>query len=398
MAKIGENIKRVRAKQGITQDDLARKILAVVLLATTPLSPVPPTSKNVLKLSPPFKGVYLGTWNQDGVGRKLFENMVGRMAPLFGGGFDTDCKDGGTEGTMPKIDIACREARFNNGYLSTYGIETYVRGEDAEIISPIPQGKITPQDIIDGKVDAELQEIAKAIADSGKPILWLYHEEPYLQFGGYGEDGTFPLPLCDRTPGCSLTEMFGDKSKKDGPERYIALARHIHNIVEGEIKRLGRESPIVWVMGALSTGELNYSGFYTEYYPGNNYVDWHAFNWYPMEKEGAKITQYESISQSPGWKEALVLDPGKPILIREFGVSSLQGDRSAWFQAFFNDVRANPAMKNLAGFIYWQEDIRYQQGEPIRTRIPLTVTEENVWKQEVKEYPDYWNSTLRFAE
>ena len=356
------------------------------------------TLEKTLRLLPPSKGVYLGAWNQDGVGRKLFEEMVGRRAPIIGGGYDTDCQDRGTEGTKPKIDIACREARFKNGYVSTYTIETYALNEDSDSTSPLPE-KVTPQDIIDGKVDAELKEVARAIANFGKPILWLYHREPFLQFGGYGPDGTWPRPLCDRFPQqCNRTALFGTPQKPDGPERYIAVARHIHDLVESEIKRLGKESPIIWVMGALSTGELNYPGFYTEYYPGNVYVNWHAFNWYPMETEGASLNRYQSISKSPGWKEAMTLDPSKPVLILEFGVSSLLGDRNKWFQAFFNDIRTNPAMENLAGFIYWQEEQRYQQGSAIRTRIPKTTAEENAWKEEIQKYPQYWNSALRFTD
>lgn len=356
----------------------------------------PQIVKEVFRLLPPQKGVYLGAWDQDGVGMEIFEKLIGRTAPLFGGRCN---QEGGAEGTRPTININCREEQFKKGYIHTYGIETYARKEDSKTISALPAGVVTPDDIIDGKIDTELKTIARSIANFGRPIFWLYHREPFLQFGGYGPDGTWPRPLCDKYPKqCNRTTIFGDKAKPDGPERYIASARHIHTVVESEIARLGSKSPIIWVMGALSEGERAYPGFYTEYFPGNQYVDWHAFNWYPLEKEGATIQRYESISQSPGWKEAVALDNKKPILIVEFGVSSLQGDRSGWFQSFFEDVRTNPAMKNLAGFIYWQEDVRYQQGESIRTRVPLTPAEERVWNEEVKAHPDYWNSILRFAE
>lgn len=283
--------------------------------------------------------------------------------------------------------------------MTNYSIEPYARKEDATTIQPVSPELITPQDIIAGKLDPELKAIARAIARYAKPIFWFYHNEPFLQFGGYGPDGTWPRPLCDRFPKqCDRARMFGNPKRPDGPERFIAFARHIHDVVEGEIRSAGKRSPIVWVMAALSMGEQNVPGFYSEYYPGNAYVDWHAFNWYPLEKDGASIGRYESISVSSGWKDAMALAPRKPVLIREFGVSSLEGDRSSWFEAFYKDVRTNSAMKNLAGFLYWQEGQRSQAGPSIRTRIPLAVDAETVrkaWQGELAAHPDYWHSDLR---
>lgn len=356
-------------------------------------SPIPPEDNGDQGV-PRKRGVFLGAWNQDG-GRETFEDMIGRRAPLVGGGFDTDCQDGGREGTRPKIDIACREARSTKGYVSTFAVETVVRVEDANGVREIPPDAITPQGILDGVIDADLRTAARLIAAFDKPIFWLYHREPLLQFGGYGADGTWPRPLCERNPNkCGMTAMFGDPAVEDGPERYRVVARHLYDTVENEIRAQGKKSKIIWVMGALSSWELEQRGFYTAWYPGSSYVDWHAFNWYPLEIGAKSIRKYESLSLTTGWQEAMALDPEKQVLILEFGVSANKGDRSAWFKSFFEDVRTNSAMKDLRGLIYWQEHARNQGGELIQTRVPKTEAESMVWRTEIEAYPDFWAPNL----
>lgn len=353
----------------------------------------------------PEVGIYLGAWNQDGKGRKLFEDLIGDKAPLWTPSFAGGCADeSGNEGTIPKINIKCREDLFAKGYATSYGIEAAAQNGEANSTIIDFTNKITPQDIIDGKVDAQLKEIAKQIAVSGKPIFWRYHREPFLQFGGYGPDGTWTLAMCDyhetREPFCNPKSMFGDINVLDGPERYIAMHKRIHDVVEGEIKQIGLQSTIIWVMGSVSEGERKIDGFYKSYYPGNDYVDWHSFNWYPDADNGCP-QGYNSISQDIGWKEAMELASDKPVLILEFGVPAVSDgcNRVPWFKSFFNDVHDNTEMKNLKGLIYWQESLDTNTGnyENLNTVLPQTNEEVEIWENEINENPQYWVSQLKIG-
>lgn len=350
----------------------------------------------------PEVGIYLGAWNQDGKGREMFEDIIGDKAPLWTGAFSGGCQnESGTEGTIPKINIKCREDLFAKGYVTTYGIETAVQKGEANSTIINFANKITPQDIIDGKIDLQLKEIARQIAVSGMPIIWNYHREPSLQFGGYGQDGTWTIAMCDyhetREPFCNTKSMFGDINVLDGPERYIAMHRHIHDVVEGEIKNTGLKSPIIWVMGAVSEGERKIEGFYKGYYPGNDYVDWHSFNWYPNAELGCPQI-YKSISTDAGWKEAMELASDKPVMILEFGVSASLKDcnRVPWFKSFFDDLHNNPEMKKIKGMIYWQESLDTDTGnfKNLNTILPQSAEESELWKNEIRQNPDFWLSSL----
>lgn len=364
-------------------------------LEAPPEPPRPPGSRGrpgLKILPPPGGGIYLGAYNYQNSGVSDFEAAVGKKVAIFPTGVGTSCRDGGTEGTLPRIDVACRERLWQQEYVSTYGIEALSR-----------RGAFSNQDIIDGRIDVELRQVARAIADWGRPIFWFYHREPRIQFGGYGPKGDLPRGLCAMEPPPGVPErvreptpeqlghrcnfdQYGDPRKLDGPERYVAVARRIHDVVEGEIRAMGKDSPITWVMGGIV--EHASPGFYTRHYPGESYVDWHAFDWYPWPPR-----EYVSLSASPGWREASRLAPDKPILLMELGVSHgegrrLEADRAAWFRAFFNDLRTNPAMRNLAALLYWQDTAA-------KARLSPSRPDARVWQEEIRAVPRFWHSQVK---
>lgn len=358
--------------------------------APSPEAPEP--GRGLKIIAPPGGGVYLGAYNHQNSGVAEFERALGTKAALFGMGVGTECRDGGTEGTLPNIDIRCREALWLKGYVTSYGIEAALKEGAA----------FTNQDLLDGRIDSALRQVARDIAHWGRPIFWFYQREPRFQFGGYGLKGNLRQGMCAMPPEARRAleppeptrqqlnhpcnyDQYGDRTRLDGPERYVAVARHIHDVVEDEIRRIGKESNITWVMGGVV--EYLSPGFYTQHYPGDSYVDWHAFDWYPWPP-----SEYTSLSRSPGWREAMRLAPHKPILLMEFGVShgegrSLSTVRATWFQSFVRDVSTNPAMKNLAAVLYWQ-DVH------AKTRLAPGYPDAGAWRREIEANPRFWHSRV----
>ena len=195
---------------------------------TPPPQPPPLQTSGLKIIAPQGGGIYLGAHNQEGDGLSEFEIALGQKVTIA----PSACPDGGTEGTLPKIDISCHESLWQKGYVTTFGIEV------------VMNGKFTNEDIVAGKIDNELKQVAREIANWGRPILWLYQREPMVQF-----------------PVLPSTVAKGDDAK---PQLYIDVHRHIHDVVENEIKVMGKQSTITWVMGGII--EYGFKGFYTSYY------------------------------------------------------------------------------------------------------------------------------------
>jgi len=362
-----------------------------------------------LKIIPPENGIYMGSWDW-GNGQKEFEQAIGKKAAFMcpkniKDKVSTTCVEGGTEGTKPKICIELHKACYSAGYAPIYGIE-YTSTE----------GPMLPQSIIDRSVDSEIKEVAREIKKFKKPIFWVFQREPMNQpawgfdGGGYGKNGLNKRgEILDETclgkdiEDCpelynqydssfgTNCDTLGEVMCLDGPERYRDAARHIHDLVESECSDC-----VTWVAGAGN--DFSENG-YKKYYPGNEYIDWHAFDIYFGYHP---YTKYASLSFLKAWSEAIEL-ADKPILILELGVwpetiveeemgdlKSKPIDRKKWFEDFFEDIKTNPGMKNLKGFIYWQRDfldvdLSIIEGDPAAS----------AWKREIDENPGFWLSNIQ---
>lgn len=361
-----------------------------------------------LKIVPPDRGVYLGAydWLEFGKtpGVAEFEKAVGKKAAIVR---PLTLKDiSGSDNPAVFFDVAGHEAAFQNGYATFYGIEYR-----------IPSAKTSPQAIINGALDGEIRQIASDIKSWGRPLFFVYQREPLVQpaskgvepgfdGGGYGKDGT--LTFSEATAGgqnlAEARNQYGDPNKWDGPERYVDAARHIHDLVESVAP--GR---VTWVMGGMvfmdmkshpEAGKIAAPTSYADFYPGDGYVDWHAFDIYPGDlnnPQALPVNQYVSMSSHVLWQEALQLG-AKPIMILEFGVfkkdrNGVENQRVAWFRKFFDDARTNPAMKSLAAFIYWQAGGDAYDGSD--TRIRAADPEAAAWADEMKAFPTFWYSDVR---
>ncbi len=323
-------------------------------------------------LPPAGGGVYLGVYNWAGDGLLKFEQVLGRKVAI---GNPYAMTDGGAEGSWPSFDAVGHERNWQAGYVTWFSVET-------SLGSPAPT--FTPQDVINGVIDTNLEAVARAIRNWGRPILWAYPREPSLQpgvgydGGGYGPSGT--LRRAQATgQGLSDTAAYGSPSKLDGPERYVDMCRHIHDVVAPIA------SNVTWVAGAIVSRQ---PGGYAQWYPGDAYADWHAINLYVgTESETVADTFAETIE--PDWSEALAIAPHKPVMLLEMGVGTfLLGDRSAWFTNFF--ASAKTTHPQLGAFIYWQSN-----ADGVDSRIAASDPAADDWSNEVNgASAAWWRSNL----
>lgn len=261
-------------------------------------------------IPPPNDGCYLGVYNWAGTGVETFEQIIGRKVAI---GDPYPTSGGGTENTWPSFNPAGHEQNWQAGYVTCIGIETG--------LGAFTDPKFIPQEVIDGKIDSFLIKMAQDIRDWGKPIFWMYPREPCCQ-PGFGYDGGGYGPIGDLTIEEALNQGYSDRAeyedstKLDGPERYVDMCQHIHDIMAPIA------SKITWVMGAIVARQ---NGAYTQWYPGDDYVDWHALDIYGGVG-GEEPTLYFSDIIEPDWSEALSINPNKPVIIVEFGVYKSGGD------------------------------------------------------------------------
>ena len=367
-----------------------------------------PTPTSGLKILAPDKGVYLGAYDFGGDGIKTFEQAIGTKVAI---GNPSYINDGGTENTLPCFDTAGHERAYQEGYTTTYEIEAALGCDKAGwCTKPL----FTPQDIINGKIDNELKQVAQEIKKWGRPIFWLYPREPICQPGLGYDGGGYGLNGLDNK--WELEEQGGDIYNQynspygtscntqedimclDGPERYRDMCRHVHDVVESVIP-----NHITWVMGAPAYWKW-VADNYDLYYPGDNYVDWHAFDAYPCGlKNGCPATdeptgtiQYEDFSDLTNvlntfFTKIKQVNPNKPIMFVEFGVGNMNGDRSQWFNEFFQAVKTTH--KQLGAFMYWQAG----QGafDNVVTRIEPSDPAAQAWQAEIQANPNFWLSSVK---
>ncbi len=192
------------------------------------------------------------------------------------------------------------------------------------------------QNIINGNFDNYIATYASDIKSWGKPI--------FLRWG-HEMNGTW-YPWDGSHSGGSTLNGFGDPNKADGPERYIAAYKRIHDIFEA----LGVDN-VVWIWCPNS---ISYPGDAwnqpENYYPGDDYVDWIGFDGYNF-----------GVSQSSSsWVTFLSLYNGiynkfknynKPMIIGEFGCSEIGGSKSMWIRDAYSYIKLlYPQIKAVTWF------------------------------------------------
>ncbi|MCY3024100.1 MAG: glycosyl hydrolase [Planctomycetota bacterium] len=198
------------------------------------------------------------------------------------------------------------------------------------------------RNILRGRFDADLRAWAAQARDFGSPLLVEWGTEcngAWFSWNGKWNGG-------------KSTRGFGDKTKPDGPERFVAAYRHIVEVMRG-----AGAANITWVWHVNATDGPQVPWNASElYYPGNDVVDWVAVSVYgpqtPLD-EGAPTFREQ---MDPCYARLDSLAPGKPVMLAEFGCTAgnpLVAPEN-WARAALSDILGG-RYPRLAGFSWWNE-------------------------------------------
>jgi len=182
--------------------------------------------------------------------------------------------------------------------------------------------------------------------------------------------------------------------KADGPERFRNAYRHIIDLFrEQEVNH------ITWFFVPDTIGpNRNYVSLLTEewnkqtnYYPGDDYIDWIGTNLYGAARKNATWKDFNTELELK-YQEIADITPNKPIALLEFGVveDHVSGNKSDWLQQTFETILAGDYL-NFKAISYWNDgwegaDMRIDSSEETLTTFRELINNER------------FISELRFSE
>ncbi len=198
---------------------------------------------------------------------------------------------------------------------------------------PLYYEKSMLPDIITGKYDDYIDKWAKDIRELKQPILLRFAQEMNVE--NFSWSGT-------RNGGAA-----------GGPEKYIAAYRHVHD----RLKAAGADN-VLWVWTPIKWGvPFEPWNHYTNYYPGDDYVDIVAmdeYNWGTSQSWG----QWKSFNEMYWqlYSELINLYPNKTLIIGEFSSSEKGGDKAQWIKDAFRDIKEK--YPRIKAFVWHHVDNR----------------------------------------
>ncbi len=163
---------------------------------------------------------------------------------------------------------------------------------------------------------------------------------------------------------------------------YVAAWQHIRHIFTS----IGAKN-ILWIWSPHPS-----YGWFNEFYPGDDYVDW----------VGVNILNYGTVAIWSKWwtfREMFgahypeLAKFGKPIMITEFGCLEVGGDRTTWFdQAFKSIPKEYPAVKALMFFHYSVDNTTTEQ------TVNWTILNDNKSMLTISRNIRNWPDSLKYPK
>lgn len=200
-----------------------------------------------------------------------------------------------------KFCASCAENLSDRGYTQvlTWMSKDYTRQPERD------QPEYSNKTIIEGDHDAYIREYARSVANWGKPIMIRFNHEMNGDWYPWGAD------------------VNGNK-----PGEYVAAWKHVHDIFQQE-----GATNVKWVWSPnVKAPVYNDTTPFSEYYPGDAYVDWIALDGYNFGTSYSWARWY-SLAEvfGPSYKEITALT-SKPLMIAEMGSSEAGGNKAAWIR------------------------------------------------------------------
>ena len=207
---------------------------------------------------------------------------------------------------------------------------------DRPYIQEADPDRFSLEEILAGKWDAYIDQWAIAAKETGIPIL--------VSWGLEMNGNWFPWA------GYFYGACTAGKSGLTGPETYKKAFRYVVDRV-----RARGASNIMWGFHANHfTYPQDPWNRMAEYYPGPEYVDWLGLSVYGKQFEDEAWGSFEDVMEA-GYKEICQLDPGKPVLVAEYGVGEFpsSGDKAEWLTGALDLIKTRYARVKAA--VYWHE-------------------------------------------
>ncbi|MBN1411997.1 MAG: hypothetical protein JW969_14205 [Spirochaetales bacterium] len=182
------------------------------------------------------------------------------------------------------------------------------------------------QDIIDGKYDGIYRKWGAGAKELGIPLIFRW---------GHEMNGKW-YTWCGAKNGGATLDGFGDPSRPDGPERYVAAYRRIHDIFDEE----GAMNAVwIWCPNIGPAFSSSWNDF-ENYYPGDEYVDWlgmDGYNWGNVKNHPGWVTFDEVFESMYAAMERI--NPDKPMIIGEFACTEKDGNKAEWITDAFDRIK-----------------------------------------------------------
>jgi endoglucanase len=204
---------------------------------------------------------------------------------------------------------------FASGYIPLVTWETWMNGVGYSL-----------DDIVNGVHDSMIRSRAQSSASIGQKF--------FLRWGHEMNGNWYPWDGSHNGANAAATA------------KYIAAYRHIHDlfVAAGGTNALWVFSPNVDSVPGDAWNQ------WSNYYPGDGYVDWMAFDGYNWGTVQAG-SSWRTFTDIAGTIYSGLAAKGKPIMIPETACTELGGDKAAWISAILPALKGSyPALKAFVWF------------------------------------------------
>lgn len=245
----------------------------------------------------------------------------------------------------------------------------------------------TLQRIIDGDFDSSLRQWAVDAKNTAIPLM--------VEFGTEVNGNWFPWS--GAINGGSETEGYGDPNFPDGPERFRDAYRHIIDL----FRDVGVNN-ITWVFHVFPSEEVaddttneNSWNKISNYYPGDDYIDWIGTSIYASADIGSKWKSFTEIMNET-YPELTSLTQQKPIAILELGVieDPDNGNKTNWINEALESLEKG-MYPRINAISYWNE--KWHEGD---NTIDLTLNSStettNIFRQLISSPTFLSNAMIQY--